>query len=60
MTYMMASANGTWLLHRAEPKYLSLQFKTFVRAMTATVLPNDDVRKKYDSANLQPKMTSQS
>ncbi len=60
MTYMIASANGTWLLHRAAPKYLSLQFKTFVRAMTATGLLKFDVKKKYDSVNLQPKISSQS
>ena len=60
MTYMIASANRTWLLHRAELKYLLLQFKTSVRAMTAIRLLNNDIRKQYDSANLQPKMSSQS
>ena len=59
MTYMIARANGTWLLHSAVPKYLSLQPWTFVRAMTAMGLEKDEVRKKNDSVNLHPKMRSQ-
>jgi len=57
---MIVSVKGTWLVHSTFPKYLSLHPWTFVRAMTAIGLLNDDVRKKYDSENLHPNMRSQS
>lgn len=58
ITYMMASVIGTWFVQSAVPKNRSLQPWTFVRTMTAIGLPKEVVRKKYDSANLQPKMRS--
>ena len=60
MTYMIVSVNGTWLEHNALPKMRSEQPCTLVRAITAIGLLNDEVRKKYDSANLQPKTRIQS
>ncbi len=57
---MIARVKGTWFVHSALPKNRSLQPCTFVRAMTAIGLEKDDVKKKYDSMNLQPKMSSQS
>lgn len=59
MTYMIVSVNGTWLAQSAVPNNLSLQPWTLVRAMTAMGLLNEEVKKKYDSTNLQPKMRSQ-
>ena len=59
MIYMIVSANGTWLLQSAVPKNLSLHPWTFVRAMTAMGLLKDEVRKKYDSVSLHPKISAQ-
>lgn len=58
MIYMIVSAKGMWFRHRAFPKILSLQFSMFVRAMTETGLLKEDVKKKYDSAYLHPKINS--
>src|SRR5882762_6273902 len=60
MTYMIVSVNGTWFVQRELPKNLSLHPCTFVRAITAMGPLNDEVKKKYDSANLQPKISPQS
>ena len=46
MTYMIVSVKGTWLVQSELPKNLSLQPCTFVRAMTAIGLLNDEVKKK--------------
>jgi hypothetical protein len=58
MTYMIASVNGTWFVHNTLPNSLSLHPCTLVRAITAMGLLNEDVKKKYDSVNLQPKISS--
>jgi hypothetical protein len=60
MTYMIVRVKGTWLVQSVLPKNLSLHPCTLVRAMTAIGLLNDEVKKKYDSANLQPKTRPQS
>jgi len=60
MTYIIVSVNGTWLEHNELPKIRSEQPCTLVRAITAIGLLKDEVKKKYDSVNLQPKTKTQS
>jgi hypothetical protein len=60
ITYMIASVNSTWREQSTVPKNGSWQLTTRFRAMTATGLLNEEVRKKYDSTNLQPKTSVQS
>jgi hypothetical protein len=60
MMYMIPSVNWIWYLQTTFPNIGSEQLSTCARAMTATVEENEDVRKKYDSANLKPKMSVQS
>lgn len=60
MTYIIVSVNGTWLEHKEVPKIRSEQPCTLVRAITAIGLLKDEVKKKYDSVNLQPKTKTQS
>ena len=56
---MIVNMNAGWFEHNTFPKNRSSHPWTFVPTITRTDSWNDNVRKKYDSTNLQLKINTQ-